>query len=79
MAAEIQIPPIIKFGAGLLRDVPEILGRLKRKRPMIVTDPFLIRHGSPGILVDHLSRVGFECAVFSETVNSWNGVGTSTS
>jgi alcohol dehydrogenase class IV/enoyl-CoA hydratase/carnithine racemase len=66
--AEIQIPSIMKFGAGLLPPVPDIVGRLKCKRPLIVTDSFLVKQGPPGVLVDHLSRSGLQCAVFSETV-----------
>lgn len=68
MSAEIQIPPIIKFGGGLLPEVPDILRRLGCKRPLIVTDPFLIRHGAPGALADHIGRAGLECGVFADTV-----------
>jgi alcohol dehydrogenase class IV len=68
VATEIQIPPIVKFGAGLLPEVPEVVGRLGGKRPLIVTDAFMVKQGPPGVVADHLKRAGLECAVFSETV-----------
>jgi alcohol dehydrogenase class IV len=68
VSAEIQVPPIIKFGAGLLPEVPEVVARLKCQRPLIVTDPFMVKQGPPGVLADHLSRAGLACEVFSETV-----------
>jgi len=68
VAAEIQIPPIIKFGAGLLPEVADIASRLKCQRPLIVTDPFMVEQGPPAVLADTLQRAGLDCAIFSETV-----------
>lgn len=68
MAAEIQIPPIIKFGAGLLPEVADIASRLKCQRPLIVTDRFMVEQGPPAVLADTLQRAGLDCAIFSETV-----------
>lgn len=68
MATEIQIPPIVKFGAGLLPEIPEVVGRLGCKRPLIVTDAFIVKQGPPGVVADHLKRAGCECAIFAETV-----------
>ena len=68
MAAEIQIPPIIKFGAGLLPEVADIASRLKCQRPLIVTDRFMVDQGPPAVLADTLQRAGLDCAIFSETV-----------
>jgi alcohol dehydrogenase class IV len=66
--AEIQIPPIIKFGSGLLGEVPGILARLNVTRPLIVTDAFLVRQGRVGELNDQIVGADLECAVFSDTV-----------
>ncbi len=68
MAADIQIPPIMRFGAGLLPDVPAIVKLLKCARPLIVTDPFMLKQGPPGVLADHLRRAGLQCEVFADTV-----------
>jgi alcohol dehydrogenase class IV len=68
MPADIQIPPIIKFGAGLLGEVPDVVKRLGCTRPLVVTDRFLVAQGPPGALVDHLKRAGVPASVFSDTV-----------
>ena len=68
MAAEIQVPPIIRFGCGLLPDVAEIVGRLQCRRPLIVTDPFMVTQGPPAALANALGQAGLHCAVFSDTV-----------
>jgi len=67
-AAEIQIPSIIKLGSSLFPEVPGILTRLNCRRPMIVTDAFLVGQGRAGELKDQIVAAGFECAVFSDTV-----------
>jgi alcohol dehydrogenase class IV len=68
MPADIQIPPIIKFGAGLLGEVPDLVKRLGCARPLVVTDRFMVAAGPPGALVDHLKRAGVPASVFSDTV-----------
>jgi len=68
MATEILTPPIIRFGSGLLSEVPSLVGRLHCRRPLIVTDPFLVQQGAPGLLQAHLKAAGYESAVFSDTV-----------
>jgi alcohol dehydrogenase class IV len=68
VSAEIQIPPIIKFGSGLLAEVPEVLSRLGGRRPLIVTDPFMVTQGLAGRLADHVGHAGVACALFADTV-----------
>ena len=68
MAAEIQIPPIIKVGSGAFSEVASILARLNVTRPLIVTDAFLVSQGRVGELKDQIAKAGLECAVFSDTV-----------
>jgi alcohol dehydrogenase class IV len=68
MAAEIQVPPIIRFGSGLLPEVPAIAGRLRCTRPLIVTDRFMVEQGPPGLVADALQQAGLDCAIFSDTV-----------
>jgi len=65
---EFQVPPIIKFGNGLLPEVPGVLRRLDCRKPLIVTDPFLFQQGLSRKLTEHLLRNGVEAAVFSDTV-----------
>jgi len=68
MAAEIQIPPILKIGGGTFSEVASILSRLHCNRPMIVTDAYMVETGLVGKLSDQFTQAGKESAVFSETV-----------
>jgi alcohol dehydrogenase class IV len=68
MSAEILIPSILKIGGGSLAEVPELLLRLQCKRPLIVTDPFLMKGQLPGALQRAIEDAGIACAIFSETV-----------
>lgn len=68
MTTEVQVPPIIRFGGGLLAEVPAIAVRLNCARPLIVTDPFMAKQGQPAILADVLRKAGLECAIFADTV-----------
>ncbi|HEY4379957.1 MAG TPA: iron-containing alcohol dehydrogenase [Acidobacteriaceae bacterium] len=68
MTAEIQIPSIIKIGAGCFAEVPSVLTRLGCRRPLIVTDPFLMSRGLPETLRAQIEVAGIQCAIFSETV-----------
>jgi len=68
MIAEIQIPPIMKIGGGAFHEVPGILQRLNCRRPLIVTDPFLMSRGLPDALRERMVQAGLECGIFSETV-----------
>jgi alcohol dehydrogenase class IV len=68
MAFEIHIPSSMKIGGGTFAEVASVLQRLNCKRPLIISDPFLLRHG----LVDQLSALianaGIECRAFTDTV-----------
>ncbi|MGA2538966.1 MAG: iron-containing alcohol dehydrogenase [Terracidiphilus sp.] len=68
MVAEIQIPAIMKIGAGAFSEVGSVLLRLHCARPLIVTDPFLVSCGLAERLRDQIVRAGIPCAVFYETV-----------
>ena len=68
MSVEIQIPSILKLGAGSFAEVPAVLARLGGKRPLIVTDAFLMSRGLPQKLQALIQETGIECGIFSETV-----------
>ena len=69
MPADIQIPPIIKFGAGLLREVPDVVSRLGCARPLIVTDR-VHGHAGPAGGARRSSDAGgcASASMFSDTV-----------
>jgi alcohol dehydrogenase class IV len=68
MTAEIQIPSIIELGGGSFAEVPSVLARLQCKRPLIVTDPFLMSRGLPERLRAQIEDTGIHCGIFSDTV-----------
>jgi len=68
MAAEIQIPLVLKIGAGAFGEAASTLARLQCSRPLIVTDAFMMSCGLAARLHDQLVQAGIPCAIFSETV-----------
>jgi alcohol dehydrogenase class IV len=68
MTGEIQIPPVMKVGAGAFAEVGTLLSRLNCRHPLIVTDAFLANSGLAGKLQDQIRGCGISCEVFSGTV-----------
>ena len=68
MSVEIQIPSILKIGRAAFAEVAGILERLNCKRPLIVSDSFLLRQGLVERLSTLLARAGIECRAFTDTV-----------
>jgi alcohol dehydrogenase class IV len=68
MMVEIQIPALMKIGAGAFSEVASILTHLKCSRPLIVTDAFLVSCGLAEKLQGQIVQAGIPCEVFSGTV-----------
>jgi len=68
MTADIQIPAILKIGAGAFNEAAAILPRLKCSRPLIVTDAFLASRGLAGKLREQIAANGIDSEVFSGSV-----------
>jgi len=66
--AEIQIPSILKIGGGSFAEAATLLVRLKCKRPLIVTDPFLMKGELPERLRQQMQDAGLSSGIFHETV-----------
>jgi alcohol dehydrogenase class IV len=67
MRAEIRIPSILKIGGGSFAEVARLLLRLQCRRPLIVTDPFLMKNGLPEKLRTQIRDAGLICEIFHET------------
>ncbi|MGF7183244.1 iron-containing alcohol dehydrogenase [Tunturiibacter psychrotolerans] len=67
MSAEIRIPSIVKIGGGSLAEVAGLLLRLQCRRPLIVTDPFLMSSGLPERLRTQIQDAGLSCEIFHQT------------
>ncbi len=68
MMAEIKIPPILKIGGGSLAGVAAILLHLRCSRPLMVTDPFLMKTQLAEKLATQIRNAGLSCEIFHETV-----------
>ena len=68
MTVEIQIPSIIKTGGGCVAEVADVLTRLECRRPLIVTDAFLMGTELPQRLQAQIEARGMACGIFHETV-----------
>jgi alcohol dehydrogenase class IV len=67
MRAEIRIPSILKIGGGSFAEVAGLLLGLQCRRPLIVTDPFMMRSGLPERLQAQIRDAGLLCEIFHET------------
>lgn len=68
MIAEIRIPTILQIGGGSFSTTPAVLLRLQCKRPMVVTDPFLIKTQLAGKLAAYIREAGLSFEIFHDTV-----------
>jgi alcohol dehydrogenase class IV len=68
MAVEIRIPSILQIGGGSFSTVGALLLRLRSRRPLIVTDPFLMKSQLAAKLAKQIRDAGLSCEIFHETV-----------
>ena len=68
MHPEIRIPSILKIGGGSFLEVSALLLRLRCKRPLLVTDPFMMKTGLAGKLWQQIRDAGLSCEIFHETL-----------
>jgi alcohol dehydrogenase class IV len=66
--AMITTPRMMHIGGGALAELPDVLRRLERASPLIVSDPFLARSGHLDRVTAILDRAGIPWRVFSDTV-----------
>lgn len=68
MSAEIRIPSILKIGGGSFADVSPLLVHLGCKRPLLVTDPYMMKTGLAASLQARIRQAGLLCEIFHETL-----------
>jgi alcohol dehydrogenase class IV len=68
MAVEIRIPSFLQIGGGSFSTVAALLQRLRCERPLIVTDPFLMKNQLAAKLATQIRNAGLSCEIFHETV-----------
>jgi alcohol dehydrogenase class IV len=60
-----SFPTLTRFGTGARRDLPAFLARFKVSRPLIVTDPLLVKTEAFQLLAEALGAPGKELFVYS--------------
>jgi alcohol dehydrogenase class IV len=68
MSASINLPRILRLGAGASSELSATLDELQVSRPLLVTDPFLQQCGYLARMEQHLTEAGFEFGVFADCV-----------
>src|SRR5438067_2111512 len=68
MAPIITMPRLMAVGGGALPELPGTLQRLGLTKPLIVTDPFLLRSGHLERVTQTLDEASIPWRVFSDTV-----------
>lgn len=68
MATQIMLPRTMRIGAGAIAEVGELVSQIGARRPLIVTDPFMVSTGVAAVVEGHLRDAGLTPAVFSGTV-----------
>ncbi|WP_201727907.1 iron-containing alcohol dehydrogenase [Acidocella sp. C78] len=61
-------PRHMDIGGGAVVRIAAMLGRLGLSRPLIVTDPVMVKLGLVRRITDPLEAAGIVCAIFSDTV-----------
>ena len=67
MIADLRIPAHLKIGGGSFSEVSSLLSRLGSKRPLLVTDRFMLQSGLLDRLSTQISEAGLACTIFSDT------------
>ena len=68
MAANINLPRILRVGAGASAELVVTLRELGVNRPLLVTDPYMVQCGYSERVMEPLTDAGIEAGVFGECV-----------
>ncbi len=68
MAAAINLPRILRIGAGASGELAETLAQLQLARPLLVTDPFMLQCGYAARVQEQLATAGLSCGLFGDCV-----------
>lgn len=66
--ANIAAPRLLLVAAGAVKQIAEVLGKFGLSRPLIVSDPFMVKLGLIDRCLAPLAAAGIEADVFSDTV-----------
>src|SRR3981189_872064 len=69
MAALITMPRLMSVGGGALAELPALMARLGLKHPLVVTDPYIARSGTPHRPRGLPDKAQILYSVFADTVS----------
>ncbi len=68
MSSEIRMPSLLKIGGGAFAEAAAVVLRLNAKRPLVVTDPFMMKAGLAARLQKQIHDASLSCEIFHETL-----------
>ncbi|NHN56747.1 iron-containing alcohol dehydrogenase [Calidifontibacter sp. DB0510] len=68
MTAQIALPRFARIGAGAVNDIGEVVAQLGVRRPLLVTDAYLVSTGAAERILQVLRDAGVEPSLFDGTV-----------
>src|SRR6201996_9016366 len=68
IAMNFASPRLLLVSAGAVRQVADVLAKFGLSRPLMVTDPFMVKSGHVRNCLDPLAAAGMAVTVFSDTV-----------
>jgi alcohol dehydrogenase class IV len=68
ITANIAAPRLLLVEGGAVKQVADVLGKFGLSRPLIVTDPFMVKCGLVQRCIDPLVAAGMSVTVFSDTI-----------
>ena len=68
MLSNIVSPRVLLIGGGCTAELPTVLAKFSLRRPLLVTDPFMVSSGLIARAVHPLEAAGIPAVLFSETV-----------
>lgn len=68
MSSAIALPRILRIGGGAISETAEVLALLGLSRPLVVTDPMMVKFGLAERLQGLLAHEGIKAGIFSDTV-----------
>ncbi len=68
MSFQLVSPRFMLVGGGATAQIAELLAKFGLSRPLIVTDPFMVKSGLVNKCLDPLAKAGIAAGVFSDTI-----------
>src|SRR5471030_1823462 len=66
--ANIAAPRLLLVAGGAVKQIADVLGKFGLSRPLIVSDPFMVKLGLIDRCLAPLTEAGIDFGVFSDTI-----------